>query len=604
MNIFEIINKKEYENLSVINDGKKVYTLKEIKEIILPVVQFLKSQQKSKVLILSKNNFDFAINFIAGVFAQKEILLLTDSKKIQKLDSDYILLDEIYTHYSKDNQKDTFISSTDSDYLLNLCNKQVQHLTTSPAQPTSAWGHFRKMLNSAPLALRVPLLQARSHSDTSFEFTTPEFDNTFVTFYTSGSTGNPKAIKKRLSNMIIETNDLLSELEQITGDKSGIQIVTSASANHMYGFVYWFFAAICGLGRYILNTCEIVYPDTADLDSRIFVSTPSFLEEFKKYAVAIDKPPKIIFSAGDRLKNDVSEYFNQYNAQIIEIYGSTETGTIAYKCDNEYYHCFKHVQISQNNESQIVIKSPYFMENEVILCDTVQILDKNKFTLGQRTDKIVKIQEKRVNTQEIEDILNTTGLIDNSYCFKHGEKLSCAAVLNEKGRTLYLDNENGGRQNVIKQLKSFIKEKSEVIPQKWKFLYEIPKNSRGKIDKEKISEFFDVNLSLPLVINYKRTDTTAEYELVFSKNCNFFDGHFKDFPVLPGVIQLYFAHRFASDSFDCNVLTTPVKKMKFSHIIKPDTKVKLILQKYGKNIHYKYEYNDIIFSGGVFETAD
>ena len=44
--------------------------------------------------------------------------------------------------------------------------------------------------------------------------------------------------------------------------------------------------------------------------------------------------------------------------------------------------------------------------------------------------------------------------------------------------------------------------------------------------------------------------------------------------------------------------------MKFSHIIKPDTKVKLILQKSGKNINYKYEYNDIIFSGGVFETAD
>ncbi len=58
-----------------------------------------------------------------------------------------------------------FILSTDSDYLLNLCNKQVQYLTISPAQSTSAWGHFRKMLDSAPLALRVPLLQARSHSD-------------------------------------------------------------------------------------------------------------------------------------------------------------------------------------------------------------------------------------------------------------------------------------------------------------------------------------------------------------------------------------------------------------------------------------------------------
>ena len=33
------------------------------------------------------------------------------------------------------------------------------------APATSTWGHFRKMLDSAPLALRVPLLQARSHSD-------------------------------------------------------------------------------------------------------------------------------------------------------------------------------------------------------------------------------------------------------------------------------------------------------------------------------------------------------------------------------------------------------------------------------------------------------
>ena len=49
----------------------------------------------------------------------------------------------IYTKYSAFNlntpmmQYKYFISSTDSDYLLNLCNKQVHRLTTSPAQPTA-----------------------------------------------------------------------------------------------------------------------------------------------------------------------------------------------------------------------------------------------------------------------------------------------------------------------------------------------------------------------------------------------------------------------------------------------------------------------------------
>ncbi len=76
----------------------------------------------------------------------------------------YINPDDFLTEKEKEEGK-IFILSTDSDYLLNLCNKQVQYLTISPAQSTSAWGHFRKMLDSAPLALRVPLLQARSHSD-------------------------------------------------------------------------------------------------------------------------------------------------------------------------------------------------------------------------------------------------------------------------------------------------------------------------------------------------------------------------------------------------------------------------------------------------------
>ncbi len=49
---------------------------------------------------------------------------------------------ESTTRYDMVNSKydRIFILSTDSDYLLNLCNKQVQYLTISPAQSTSAWG--------------------------------------------------------------------------------------------------------------------------------------------------------------------------------------------------------------------------------------------------------------------------------------------------------------------------------------------------------------------------------------------------------------------------------------------------------------------------------
>ena len=544
MNIFEIINKKEYEDLAVINDGKKLYTIKQLKRLINPIIKRLTADKIKNVLIVSKSHFDFVVNFLAAVFSQKNIILFTDSKKIHSLKTDYILLDK-----------------TESEEIYEISDETI--------------------------------------------YSEPDYANTFVTLFTSGSTGIPKAIRKNFLNLFAETNDLIFEIKNnFLKQDSRLQIVTSATAYHMYGFIYWFFIVLCDCKNFILNTDEIIYPDRAELKDSIFISTPSFLEEYKKYDVAIDNPPHLIFTAGDKLKKEVQEYFKQFNTKIIEIYGSTETGTIAYRYQNDYYQCFKNVEISTDETSQIIIKSPYFIEKELTLCDTVQILNSREFYLGQRTDKIVKIQEKRVNTEEIENILEDTDLIDSSYCFKHRDKLACAAVLNNNGKSLYTDKQNGGRQAVIKYLKNFIKDKSEVVPQKWKFLYEIPRTQRGKIDKNKIENFFNTNISLPLVLNHNRSDNTAEYELIFSKNCNFFDGHFKDYPVLPGVIQLYFAHAFAAEAFKRNVFESPVKKIKFSHIIKPDEKIKLKLYLNGKNIHYGYEYNDIIYSSGVFEAEE
>ena len=113
-----------------------------------------------------------------------------------------------------------------------------------------------------------------------------------------------------------------------------------------------------------------------------------------------------------------------------------------------------------------------------------------------------------------------------------------------------------------------------------------------------------MNLPIPLVTNYSIATTEAEYEMIFSRSCNFFEGHFTNFPVLPGVVQLYFAHMFASESFNKKILTSPSKKIKFSHVIRPDEKLKLKLCLHGKNLNYTYEYNGIIYSSGIFETAE
>ena len=541
MNIFELFNKSEYQSMPLICNDGSIYKIEDVKKIITPVAKSLIQNDCNKVVIVSEKNFDFVINFLASVFAGKEIFLLTDSKKISILDFDFIKLDDV-----------------------NLKSQQ----------------DFK-----------------------SVPFNIPDFDNTFLTLFTSGSTGLPKKVRKSLRNIIEEAVALM---EVMGGDKDKRrQIITSTTANHMYGLSCWFMTALWGYEQFLLDTTEVLYPDAVDLDDKVLISTPTFLDKFLKFDILMTNPPKLIMSAGDKLKISTYKYLESFNTCVLEIYGCTETGTIGYKksSSDDVFACMPRTKIDVDENSQLVITSPYFLEDSITLFDVVEKINETSFIPSHRADRTLKIQEKRINAIEIENYILATGLIESCYCFKHGEKLACAAVLNERGKALYLDK-MGGRTNLIKQLKAVVKDKSEIIPQKWRFVHEIPKTNMSKNDKEKINALFDVNLSLPLVLDYNRTTEEAIYDIVFSKCCNFFDGHFKDFPILPGVVQLYFAHRFAKESFGDNILESPAKKVKFSHIIRPDEKIKLSLKLSGRNIVFNYQKDNIICSSGIFEISD
>ena len=93
---------------------------------------------------------------------------------------------------------------------------------------------------------------------------------------------------------------------------------------------------------------------------------------------------------------------------------------------------------------------------------------------------------------------------------------------------------------------------SEVIPQKWKYIDCIPLNILGKIDKKYIEHLFNINLSLPIILNRALSKNCIEYKVFFYENCNFFNGHFPKFKILPGVAQLFFAKEFANQHFNLN----------------------------------------------------
>ena len=141
---------------------------------------------------------------------------------------------------------------------------------------------------------------------------------------------------------------------------------------------------------------------------------------------------------------------------------------------------------------------------------------------------------------------------------------------------------------------------SSIHCKRWRFLFELPLTNSGKINGARVREIFNTNVTYPYVLDYSIQSFNAQFNLVFAHNSNFFKGHFTDFPILPGVVQLFFAKEFVKDTFNLDFIPEKVKKVKFSSIIKPDTLVHLSLVRKENSVDFKFFDKDKVFSSGTF----
>ena len=402
-----------------------------------------------------------------------------------------------------------------------------------------------------------------------------------VEYFTSGSTSVPKVVTKNFANLLEEAKAISTQFEF----PCNLQFYSTTIMTHMFGLTFHFMLPLY-LGS-VINTEKVEFPEQMEnVEDYILISSPSFLEKMYKYEILFPNSPYRIITAGDKLKDSVCTFFNQ-KSDIIEIYGSTETGVIAYKNNSKNFKRFDDVLISQDENNCIVVKSKFFMEEEVKMEDVIEQISDEEFILNGRNDRLVKIKEKRISLVELEANLMDHPFVDDCYCFKYEDVLACAVAT--KDITL---NE--------KNLKEHLSKYSEVVPKKWRFLDEIPKTDTGKIDKATIEQIFGMNLSYPFVVNRKVEENKVELELIFRKNSNFFQGHFSVMPILPGVVQLFYANYFAKKMFKIDIPCDEAKRVKFTNIIKADEKITLVLNKKDKSIEYSYVANDKSYSSGIF----
>ena len=115
-----------------------------------------------------------------------------------------------------------------------------------------------------------------------------------------------------------------------------------------------------------------------------------------------------------------------------------------------------------------------------------------------------------------------------------------------------------------------------------------------------IEHFFNLKLSLPIILDRIIQGDSIEYKIFFYNQCNFFKGHFPQFKLLPGVVQLYYAKEFANVHFNLTLGEGQWKKIKFSNIIEPDSIVHLKLEKSEKHVSYEYYSDTKKYASGMF----
>jgi len=375
-----------------------------------------------------------------------------------------------------------------------------------PQQLQDCMEHADIFIGSEPLADRVNF--SSEHQNNTTVLPIDFCGDVSVVFFTSGSSGTPKAISKTFGELITE----VEQLEQCFGGLLGdVIMMSTVSHQHIYGMLFKLLWPIW-VGRDVyLSPFE--YPEHLAHQIKqqpqrqiCLISSPAYYHRLVKDNVLTDCGDQIVamFSSGGPLDFSVAQALTQQLATTPhEVFGSTETGGIAWRVrqndGDKPWQVFDNIVIDCDEESQrLSIKSPYINGNDWFLTDDrVQLVSKNQFKLLGRADRIVKIEEKRCSLDEIELKLKTHHFIEQAHVLlvRHpsGLKRDClgaAITLTAQGKIALTED---SKFNVDRQFKNYLKLSFEalVIPRKFRHLEQLPFNAQGKLNKKQLEQMFE-----------------------------------------------------------------------------------------------------------------
>jgi len=241
------------------------------------------------------------------------------------------------------------------------------------------------------------------------------FDNFSTLFFTSGTTGEPVGAFKSRDNLDLEAKVLANLIKKYNIKKA----IITVPFIHIYGTLVGLLLPIklqidIIIKRHFLpqELIKLITPNT------LIITTPLYLKSLNRLDKNLNfSSPLFISSTALLQESERDKFLKKYNTNLLQLFGSTETGGVGYKFDKENeWNLLKNVEIRVDKNSLLEVKSPYISKNILKNSKIIKTkeyfqtfdfvkLKQKKFKLIGRDSQIIKVAGKRYSIIQIENIL-------------------------------------------------------------------------------------------------------------------------------------------------------------------------------------------------------
>ena len=382
----------------------------------------------------------------------------------------------------------------DKSYAINLCQDRylfiVAYLAVAIRQQVSLLPSNQTPHTLSDLTANYPdsyrLSDNRDNAD--FCFSHAQLEKSSKTFpainidaplsisFTSGSTGQPKAIQKTWREF--QTSAELA-LQRFKLQDQAITILSTAPMQHMYGLETSLFWVL--FSRLTLHNSRPFYPQDINqtlthLDGdKVLFSTPRHLKSCSQISCDRADIKFILSSTAPMSRKLAAQIEDQLQAPVFELFGSTETLSFASRraTQSEQWRPYATIRLIQKQQ-QFILQGGHIAK-ALVLDDNFTIDHQGLFTLQGRSADLIKIAGKRASLSELNHYLTAIDGIEDAVFFPSNNERLSALVVSQLPK-----------QTIIQHLKHSID--AVFIPRAIYPVSTLPRNEMGKLIKTELDQ--------------------------------------------------------------------------------------------------------------------